>query len=273
VDGSKLIHLPGSIRAYSGDQIEDNFNPPDWFPDQHPQAPKIITQGDGPNVPACGSCHLMSGLGHPESANLAGLSPGYIESQLRYFKTGDRKDSFKMTGIGMNLSEADAKVAGEWFASLKPALWDKVVESETAPKTYIRYPRMRIPSADGGSELLGERIIEVPEDQQSAQALDPNARFIAYVPVGSIARGELLVTTRKSGKTIPCATCHGATLTGLGDVPRIAGLSPEYQARELYRFKDGTRNGRTASLMKVVVEHLDAEDIIDISAYLASKHP
>ena len=43
--------------------------------------------------------------------------------------------------------------------------------------------------------------------------------FVAYVPVGSIKKGEVLVTAGGGGKTTPCAICHGADLKGLGPVP------------------------------------------------------
>ena len=42
--------------------------------------------------------------------------------------------------------------------------------------------------------------------------------FTAYVPIGSIKKGEALVTSG-GGKTTRCAVCHGADLKGLGPVP------------------------------------------------------
>jgi len=268
-----LRTVPGSSRTYKAEQIDDLFNPPDWFPNQHPPAPNIVTHGDGKKVPACGSCHLMSGLGHPQSANLAGLSVGYIESQLQFFKDGERKDLFQMTSIGRGLSEEDRRLASEWFASLEPRVWVKVIETDTVPKTYVKQPHMRLPLPGEGREPIGNRIIEVPQNPKLAVNRDPNSGFIAYVPIGSVSRGESLVRTGRAGKTIQCAICHGEALTGLGDVPRIAGVSPEYLGRQLYRFQDGTRNARADALMKAVVEHLNDSDIVDISAYVASLSP
>jgi cytochrome c553 len=215
----------------------------------------------------------MSGLGHPQSANLAGLSVGYIRKQLEYFKTGDRKDPFQMTAIGKGLSEEDARLASEWFSSLKSRVWVKVIETARVPATYVKHPHMRLPLPNGGSEPIGDRIIELPLDPVLAVDRDPKAGFVAYVPVGSLAKGEALVKTGGGGETIPCATCHGETLRGVGEIPRIAGVSPEYVARQLYRFRDGTRNGKADVLMKAVVAHLNGNDIICISAYLASKAP
>jgi len=114
---------------------------------------------------------------------------------------------------------------------------------------------------------------ELPEDPARATSRDPHSGFIAYVPRGSIAKGEALVKTGGSGKTIQCAICHGESLEGLGELPRIIGISPLYAARQLYGFQAGTRNGSLDVLMKKVVANLNGDDIVAISAYLASRNP
>ena len=62
-------------------------------------------------------------------------------------------------------------------------------------------------------------------------------------------------------------------MTGLGNVPRLAGVHPIYLVRQLYLIKDGFRNGPDAQLMKKPVEQLTDEDIVAIAAYLASLPP
>jgi cytochrome c553 len=93
------------------------------------------------------------------------------------------------------------------------------------------------------------------------------------VPVGSIKKGEALVTTGGRGKTTVCATCHGQGLKGLGDVPPLAGRSPTYTVRQLYDFQSGARAGLLSPLMKESVARLNIEDMISISAYAASLSP
>ncbi len=44
--------------------------------------------GEGKATPGCASCHLASGSGHPESANLTGLTDDYIMTQLHDFQQG-----------------------------------------------------------------------------------------------------------------------------------------------------------------------------------------
>src|SRR6266550_2265253 len=49
----------------------------------------------------------------------------------------------------------------------------------------------------------GNRIIEVPEDLERAQNRDPRTPFLAYVPKGSLRKGEAFAT----GGATPCITC------------------------------------------------------------------
>jgi hypothetical protein len=58
----------------------------------------------------------------------------------------------------------------------------------------------------GDQEPIGQRIVEVPEDAEQFVSRDTRARFVAYVPVGSIKRGQELATTGGGGRTLPCGT-------------------------------------------------------------------
>ena len=96
---------------------------------------------------------------------------------------------------------------------------------------------------------------------------------MAYVPPGSIKKGEALVTTGANGRTVACGTCHGADLKGLGPVPPLAGRSPTYAVRQMFDFQHGVRRGPWAPLMKAAVEALTLDDMVAISAFLASREP
>ena len=264
--------LPGSSKSYTPAQIDDLSNPPDWLPDEHPPAPSIVQKGHGGAL-ACGACHLMSGEGHPESAGMTGFTAEYIVRQMADFKSGVRKDAARMNAIAKELSDEEVRQAAEWFAKLKPAAWTKVTEAAMVPKTFVGQGRMRFVQPGGEMEPIGNRIITVPVDQTKARLRDPHSGFVAYVPVGSVAKGKALAETGASGKTITCSICHGDGLKGLGNVPRLAGLHPIYIARQLYLFKDGTRNGGDAQLMKKPVAKLTDDDILAVSAYLGSLAP
>lgn len=265
-------HLPGSSKTYTPKQIDDLMNPPDWFPDSHPAAPTVVTKGHD-DVMACGSCHLMSGEGHPESATLTGLSEGYIEANMADFKTGARKDPARMNGIAKGMTDDEINAAAKYFAALKPVAWVKVQEADTVPKTYVTPSRMRLPLPAGGTEPIGNRIIVVPQDPERDMERDPTSGFIAYVPTGSLAKGKDLVENGGGGKTLQCAICHGDGLKGMGDVPRIAGLFPTYIARQLYYLQGGESAGAASAMMTPVVGRITDDDILNIAAYVASLPP
>jgi cytochrome c553 len=265
-------HVPGSSKSYTQDQIDNFVDVPDWFPDEHAPMPKIVSHGADGGVLGCASCHLGSGLGHPESANLAGVSAAYIERQLADFKAGNRMGE-AMNDMARNLTDEDARQAAEWFAALKPKVWQSVVETDRVPKTFVNMHLMRMPLPGGGDEPIGNRIIEMPQDISRAESRDPHSGFIAYVPKGSLAKGKEFVTTGGGGKTIQCTICHGPSLNGLGEVPAIAGHSPMYLFRQLYYFKDGSRHGSMGALMKGVVAKMTQDDMLAVAAYVGSLQP
>jgi cytochrome c553 len=268
------IRMPGSAKEYEAAKAASNTNPPDWFPDEHPPAPRIVKGENAPAGAVCGTCHLMSGQGHPESADIAGLPAEYIVRQMNYFKSGARRDNERMGPIAKNVSDEDVRQAADYFAAIKPIPLVKVIEAAMPPKTYVSSAaRHRILDPNGGTEPIGHRIIETPEDPFRTAYRDPHSPFLAYVPPDSIAKGEALVKTGGSGKTIQCAICHGDELKGLGEVPRIAGLQPVYIARQLICMQNGSSAGTAVALMKKVVANLSEDDIISISAYLGSLPP
>jgi cytochrome c553 len=229
LDDTVQKHLAGSTKAYTQAQIDDGFNPADWYPQDHPPMPDVVAHGrKAANARACAMCHLTSGAGQPESAFLAGLPVGYFMRQMAEFKSGARKGAgaVAMIPIAQGLNEEDFKAAAEYFSSLKIPIWYKVVETAIVPKSYLGNGAMRLPVEHGGTEPLGNRIIELPQDVESAESRNPRVGFVAHVPPGSIKKGEAIVTTGADGKTLPCATCHGPNLKGLGDVPPIIGRSP-----------------------------------------------
>jgi cytochrome c553 len=265
--------VPGSDAQFTQDQIDDHWNPPDWFPNNHEPWPEVVAHGRGPNVRACAACHLASGMGHPESSQLAGYSEGYIIRQMQDFKSGARTDRYWMNRFAADLTDEDIREAAAYFSAIEPIKWVMdVIETDTLPRTYIGDGRMRFFHPDGGIEELGYRIIEVPDNMELATTRHPYSGFVAYTPVGSIARGENLVNTG-AGKTMACGLCHGADLQGMGDIPGIAGGSPVYSIRQLNDFKTGARSGSMAALMAPTVVNLTTEDMVDIVAYLATLDP
>jgi cytochrome c553 len=275
-DNTTMLSVPGSTKHYTQAQIDDPFNPPDWFPDDHPPMPEIVAHG-GPKPAgrACAQCHLPTGAGHPESAGLAGLPISYITRQMASFKSGDRMGQRApvMNAMAKVLSDEEIKSAAGYFSSLKStAGFDKVVEADTVPKSYVGAGGMRYSTTDGATEPIGDRIIVIPDDNTEALLRDSHSGFKDYVPKGSIAAGEALATTGGNGKTVACALCHGPALQGVGEVPPIVGREAIYIFRQLHDIQSGARGGITVALMKPVVANLTDNDMIALAAYLESRN-
>ena len=200
-------------------------------------------------------------------------TPAYFIRQMQDWKTGDRKYSGTMVAMAKIISDAEIKEAADYFASLKPRQWIRVVEAATVPKSFVGPGNKRLASAEGGTEPIANRIIEIPEDEEVVLYRDPSSGFVAYVPPGSIAKGQQLVATGGDGKTLPCGICHGPTLQGLGDVPGIAGRHPNYIVRQMWNIQNGDRTGNSAALMKQVVAKLSNDDMLAIAAYVGSLAP
>jgi cytochrome c553 len=270
--------LAGSDREFTLAQIRDGFGPADWFPGDHPQMPEIVAHGRRPEIRACALCHLPTGKGRPENAPVSGYPAAYFIQQMNDFKNGKRKSAEPRKGntnvmiaIAKAMTDDEIKAAAEYFGAMPWTPWVKVVETDMVPKTRIA-GGLFIALDGGEKEPIGNRIIEVPENaEQSETYRNPRSGFIAYVPPGSIKKGEALATS--NGKTVACGSCHGADLKGLGPVPGLAGRSPSYLVRQMYDMKVGARNGLWTPLMMKVVSGLSDDDMLAVAAYAASLKP
>ena len=276
--------LAGTDRTFTRAEITDIFGPADWYPGDHPAMPDIVAHGHAPAIWACARCHYANGKGRPENAGIAGLPVDYFIEQMLAFRHGERLSSDPrkpntpmMLEFAKAMTNDEIRAAAEYYSAMKWTPWIHVVETDRVPATTTS-AGMYLPMPGGADELIGDRIIEVPENSETVEIQrDPRVGFIAYVPVGSVKRGEELVTT-SGGKTLACAACHGPDLKGMtlpevGAMPGLAGRSPSYLVRQLFDIKTGQRHGKRLELMKPVVANLSADDMLAIAAYLASRTP
>ena len=278
-DGSPKT-LEGSTGKFTLTQIRDGFGPADWHPGDHPAMPEIVARGrkDG-NVRACALCHYPNGKGRAENAPVSGLPVSYFVQQMADYRAGVRKsadpkkgNTNTMIAIAKAMTDEEIRAAAEYFGSMKWTPWIRVVETATVPKMASR-GGMWMPVEGGQKEPIGMRIVETPENPERSEILrDPRSGFIAYAPVGSLKKGEALVKTG-GARTVACGACHGPDLLGLGPVPGIAGRSPSYLARQMYDMQSGARKSEWGELMQPVVAKLTDEDLVNISAYVASLMP
>jgi cytochrome c553 len=277
---TSLKQIPGSTLSFTQAQIANGFGPADWFPGDHPTMPDVVAHGKRPDVRACGLCHYPNGKGRQENAGVAGLPVSYFIQQINDFRNDLRKSAEPRKGntnamimIAKGLTPEEIKQAAEYFGSMKWTPWIRVVEAKTVPKMESE-GGIWVPAKEGGMEPIGMRIVETPENvERTTRLRDPRSPFIAYVPVGSVKKGEALVTTGGSGKTTACGVCHGADLMGVGPVPGIAGRSPSYLVRQMYDIQAGARHGEWTQLMKPVVAKLTDEDFVNIAAYVSGRMP
>jgi cytochrome c553 len=269
---NEFRRVPQSALTYKATEIDNLFEPPIWFPEHNVGMPRVVQYGAPPGVRACAACHLTSGQGHPESGHISGLPVNYFKRQISDYRDGLRTDPVWMTKMSAALTDADVDAAAQWFSKVKPISWIKVVETDLIPKSYFTRSRKRLALPGNETEALGDRIAEFPQDPARVLNRDPYAGFIAYVPKGSVALGKVL-TQEGGGKTVACAACHGPTLQGAGDIPRIAGISPLYTVRQMFAFKSGSRKGTHAAQMTPIVANLDVNDITHIASYLATLNP
>jgi cytochrome c553 len=278
-DGSPM-HLPGSQAAYTRAQVKDLFAPPDWYPEDHPPMPDVVAHGRKASVYACAYCHLPDGGGRPENAPVAGLPAAYIIQQVRDMASAARRSAWDgeylpsdlMRKGAENVQETEITQAAAYFSALRLKRRVEVVEADRVPVTHAAgwlYVRTEAAS----EEPLGERIIEVARDPERHEMRDPRSGSIAYVPPGSIARGREIVMSGAGGLTLPCGSCHGTDLRGVGLIPPIAGRSPTYLLRQLLAFRTGARSTPAGQPMQAVVARLEVNDMIALAAYIGTQEP
>jgi cytochrome c553 len=271
--------LAGSNLEFTLAQIRDGFGPADWFPGDHPAMPEIVAHGRRPEVRACALCHYPNGKGRAENAPIAGYPVDYFIQQMNDFKNGNRKsaeprkaNTNAMIAIAKAMTAEEIRATAEYFGSMPWTQWIKVVETDMVPKTRIN-GGLFIALEGSEKEPIGKRIIEVPENTEASEVYrNPRSGFIAYVPPGSIEKGQALASSG-SGRTVACGACHGADMKGLGPVPGIAGRSPSYLVRQMYDMRVGARKGLWTPLMTKVVSQLTEDDMLAIAAYTASLKP
>jgi cytochrome c553 len=271
-----LATLPGSKLRVTQEKLDDRFDVPDWFPEDHAKPPAVVLHGRAPALSACGYCHLPTGVGSPEDAVIAGLPEAYIEEQIDEFRSGRRQCAVPAVipcGVSMNkiaraVNEDEMKQAATYYSRMPYRGRIRVVEASMAPKAEVNgFSLARVRS--GGTEPIGVRILELADDQTRFEYGDWRTTITAYVPPGSIAHGKALV--QSGAGAAPCASCHGERFQGLGTAPPLAGRSPSYLVRQLYDIQYGYRRGPTVAPMLPEVAHLRAEDRIAIAAYLAAE--
>ena len=277
-DDNAIVKIPGTDRTFTRGELRALKETMDWFPeDRRGTAPDIVRVGKQPAVRQCTLCHLPDGSGRPENSPVGGLHPVYFMQQMQDYRNGLRKsadprkaNTNTMIAYAKAMTPEEDRAAAEYFAQQPYPRRMKVVESRTAPKVRMQGGmHMKIPADQGGGmvPIHADEIVEVPDDNLRAEARDTRMGWTAYVPPGTLNKGK------QAAAKYQCATCHGASLEGIGPVPALAGRSPSYMMRQLFDMKTGARRGPWAELMKPVVDSMSIQDMTAVVAFAASVPP
>ena len=282
-DDGTVRQVPGSKAGYTLTQLRDRFIAPDLASRRLPG-----DAGDRRAGPQAGACMPADSATAPTAPAVrrTPTSPD-CRSPTSFARWPTSRaaraiarcriapDAAQGLQLAKAITDAEIEAAATYFASIKPRSIVRVIESATAPQAvvaawyYSGVPngrRSRSASASSRSRRTAEQFVN----------RDTRARFVAYVPEGSIKRGQVLATTGGGGRTLPCGTCHGGpTMRGVGVIglPPLAGRSPSYLVRQLYDLKHDTRNGSQGVIMKSTVKDLTIDDMIALAAYLGSLEP
>jgi cytochrome c553 len=271
--------MPGSRLTLTAAQIEKADGPIDWYPEDHPPAPAIVRGPAASGTTPCAECHAFNGGGFPASAELAGLPAAYIVEQVKAFRSGDRRsaqagqpNTAAMIEAALSVTPQELDEAAAYFASLPRKPWLYVVETTTAPRTIPDKYGWLNPAPGGGTEAVGDRIVELSDDIQRAFLNDDHVTLTDYVPPGAVARGAVIAATGGAAG-IPCTTCHGPELRGTEIAPPLAAHPAGYVARTLWDIRVNARRGPSVAQMQRSAKTLSPAEIRDVAAYLASLKP
>ena len=180
VDPDEVVTVPGSSVSMPRSAINIDNGPPDWHPDAHPPMPEVVARGGGEGVVACGYCHLPNGQGKPENAGVAGQPYEYIVQQMTDWRNGLRRPGEPRQGptsfmerIGLATTDAEARIAAEYFASIDFKPWVRVVETDAVPVTRFAGWIHEVVEG-GGVEPIGTRVVRDaggPGAEQAARRL------------------------------------------------------------------------------------------------------
>jgi len=148
-------------------------------------------QAEGPlatpiNVDACRACHGPAGISlNPAIPNLAGQKPAYLETQLKAFRSKDRKNDF-MNVIAAQLNDTNIHDLAAYWSSMSAEPNSEVsghVPASSAIHSRIQFPR----TFPAGYTLYQTEIEEGTMTRRYANAVAADAaRAGKKLPDGSL---------------------------------------------------------------------------------------
>ena len=174
------------------------------------------------------------------------MPPEYIIRQMTYFKSGARSEETRMGPIARASSDEDVREAAAYFAAITPAPFVKVIEAATPPKTYVSADaRHRRIHPDGGTEPIGRRIVQIPEDPMRTAIRMPYARSRSSLRTAIAARNS---TAARSARRASSSCSVGIPNAAITASPMNFSTVPPWWARTAsWRIRADARSTRRAS--------------------------
>jgi cytochrome c553 len=178
------------------------------------------------------------------------------------------------------MASASAQAEGDAAAGM--VKFETCAGCHSRPGYANAYPRYHVPKLAGQQKsYIVSAIKAYADNQRKHGAMDGNADGLKPQDVEDIAayltqfelseNDETITGDAEAGKekVASCSACHGKG----GDssdpnFPRLAGQYESYLVKALNDYKSGARNN---PMMNGIAAGLNAEDILDISAFYASQ--
>lgn len=101
---------------------------------------------------------------------------------------------------------------------------------------------------------------DLPDESYAAEIYAAEAQGVDPADYATLAR-------EGQGDVWSCASCHGAKGEGNGNIPRLAGLSTGYIAKQLNAYAEGVRINHN---MQYVADKLTDREMLGLARYYAS---
>lgn len=109
---------------------------------------------------------------------------------------------------------------------------------------------------------------EAAAPEAAAPAAAPEAAPAASAPATDAP--SVLTAAGESKYRTACAVCHGQMAEGMGNYPRLAGLSSDEISNKLMDYRAGKQMGPLTAIMAATAKNLTDEEIAALSAYLGN---
>lgn len=109
---------------------------------------------------------------------------------------------------------------------------------------------------------------EAAAPEAAAPAAAPEPAPAASAPASDVPSALTAAGESKYGTV--CAVCHGQRAEGMGNYPRLAGLSSDEISNKLMDYRAGKQMGPLTAIMAATARDLSDEEIAALAAYLGN---